>query len=264
MISIVIPVTHGKYLNEVFNSINKNSYQDFEVIVVNSSEKPEISKIINSFNFLEIKVPSDTKALKARYIGHLNAKGDYELLLDETRVIADSLLKKLNDLDYDMVIIGEKEIIQSYWTYLADLDKNLNEGIGDPLENGYVLPRYFKKDVIDKAFEKIKQKLPMNIFEKASYAEHHIIFYESYQISKSIFYLKDKLIYHYGDNSILEIIKKYHKYGLSSRTLYGTSYEFTVKYSSHKRRHLDFYNKIKLSPLYLIRGISYFIGSLGI
>ena len=264
MISIVIPVTHGKYLNEVFNSINKNSYQDFEVIVVNSSEKPEISKIINSFNFLEIKVPSDTKLLKARYIGHLNAKGEYELLLDETRVIADSLLKKLNDLDYDMVVIGEKEIIQSYWTYLAELDKNLNEGIGDPLENGYVLPRYFKKDVIDKAFEKIKEKIPSYIFEEIISVDHHIIFYESYQISKNIFHLKDKLIYHYGDNSIFDIMRKYHRYGLSSRAVLGTPYEFTAKFSSHKRRNLNIYNLIKLSPLYFVRGISYFVGILGI
>ena len=34
-----MPVTHGKYLRQVLESISNQSYQDYEVIVVNSGRK---------------------------------------------------------------------------------------------------------------------------------------------------------------------------------------------------------------------------------
>ena len=49
MISIEMPVLHGKYLSEVFESIRAQTFQDYKVIVVNSSSKGEISDLIRHY-----------------------------------------------------------------------------------------------------------------------------------------------------------------------------------------------------------------------
>lgn len=54
MISIEIPVLHGKYLRNVFESIRSQSFQDYEVITVNSGS-PLISDLIKEYGFKEIK-----------------------------------------------------------------------------------------------------------------------------------------------------------------------------------------------------------------
>ena len=46
MISIEIPILHGKYLNGVFESIRIQTFQDYEVVVVNSSQKGEVLDLI--------------------------------------------------------------------------------------------------------------------------------------------------------------------------------------------------------------------------
>jgi glycosyltransferase involved in cell wall biosynthesis len=264
MISICVPLRHGHYINEVLDSIFNSTFKNFEVIISNASSDKKISEILNTYKVKEIVVPEDTGLLMGRMIPHKAASGEYELLLDETRIISKDLLQLLDGLNYDMVAIGEKEIVKNYWSYLADFDKGKISKIYDPLVNGYIMPRYYKKQILDIVFKNIEFKIPDNLLNKIVYGDHHIIFYEAYKISQNVFYLKDKLIMHYGDYSLREIIKKYHRYGYSSRILIGTPYEFVFKYSSHKRKEADLKTKVKMLPLFLARGIPFLIGRIGI
>jgi len=149
VISIEIPITHGKYLRQVLESIRQQTYQDYEVIVVNSGRK-ELSDMVKQFGFKLVE--KKTKLLHARYLAHKESKGDYALILDETRMLERDTLKTLSSLDYDMVIIGEKEVGDSLWVKLAQLDKEnvLYCNPIDPL-NGIALPRYFKSEILSRA-----------------------------------------------------------------------------------------------------------------
>ena len=55
MISVEIPVLHGRYLNEVFESIRAQTFQDYEVVVVNSSQKGGVSNLIKEYWFNQLR-----------------------------------------------------------------------------------------------------------------------------------------------------------------------------------------------------------------
>ena len=90
MITITIPVINGFHLEEVLNSISLQTFTDYEVVVINDSNDKTVSSLIKKYGGRELI--SNGSLLKARYIGANNAKGDYILQLDETRIIMDNTL----------------------------------------------------------------------------------------------------------------------------------------------------------------------------
>ena len=254
-----MPVTHGKHLREVLESIRKQSYQDYEVIIVNSGDD-ELSDVIKEFGFKVIN--QKAKLLHARYIAHKDSKGDYALILDETRMLEKDTLKLLSSLNFDMVIIGEKEVGDSFWVRLAQLDK---ENITycnpvDPLK-GIALPRYFTREVLSKSLSSAFEKLGDKFYEVVFW-DHGIIFYEASKVSKSIYTLNDQLISHFGDPSLHDIIRKYYRYGKSARLLKNSPYSDFLAKKRVTRRICrgNFLERKSLYLLYLARGISYLLG----
>ena len=259
MISIEIPAIHGKYLRQVLESIRNQSYQDYEVIVVNSGSG-EISDIVKEFGFKVIN--QKTKSLHARYLAHKESKGEYALVLDETRMLERDTLKILSSLDYDMIIIGEKEIGDSLWIKLASLDKE-NVVYCNPVDplKGISLPRYYKREVLSKAFSSALENLG-NKFYDVVYRDLEIIFYEAYKVSKSVHVVYDQLISHFGDATLSDIMKKYYRYGKTSRVLRNTPYSvfLTKKRVRRKICRGSFWERKLLYLLYLARGIPYLLG----
>ncbi|AEB95031.1 glycosyl transferase family 2 [Metallosphaera cuprina] len=258
MISIEIPVVHGKYLNEVFESIRSQTYQDFEVIITSSGGE-EISDLIKQYGFKEVK--AITRLLNARYLAHLESKGEFSLILDETRTLRRDALSVLSALNHDMVIIGEQEIGNTFWLKLANLDKeNILECNSIDTVKGFLIPRFFRREILDKAFNRLKENLK-DKFDKVIFREDFLRYYEARKESDDVFLLKDKLIFHYGDATLFQIIKKYHRYGKNTKMLKGTPYHNLVSINRTKR-NICLGNKILLYLLYLARGIPFLIGYL--
>jgi len=259
VISIEIPITHGKYLHQVLESIREQTYQDYEVIVVNSGRK-ELSDMVKQFGFKVIE--REAKLLHARYLAHKESKGDYALILDETRMLEKDAVKTLSSLDYDMIIIGEKEVGDSFWVKLAQLDKE-NITYCNPIDplNGIALPRYFKSEILSKAFSSAKEKLGDKFYEVV-FRDHDIIFYESSKVSKSIYAVNGPLISHFGDASLSDIIRKYYRYGKSARLLKNSPYSDFLAKKRVTRRICkgSFWERKTLYLLYLARGIPYLLG----
>jgi len=259
VISIEIPITHGKYLRQVLESIREQTYQDYEVIVVNSGRK-ELSDLVKQFGFKVIE--KEAKLLHARYLAHKESKGDYALILDETRMLEKDTLKTLSSLDYDMVIIGEREIGDSFWVKLAQLDKE-NITYCNPVDpvNGIALPRYFKSEILSKALSSAEEKLREKFYEVV-FRDHDIIFYESSKISNRIYVIREELISHFGDPSLLDVMRKYYRYGKSARVLKNSSYSDFLARKRVTRRICkgSFWERKSLYLLYLARGIPYLLG----
>ncbi|QXJ31862.1 glycosyltransferase family 2 protein [Saccharolobus shibatae] len=259
MISIEIPVIHGKYLNHLFESIRSQSFQDYEVTVVNSSSDENVSDLISQYGFKEVK--EKVKLLKARYLAHHHSKGDYALLLDETRILRKDTLPILSTLNHDMTIIGEEEIGDSFWVRLANLDKeNIMECNTSEAIKGFALPRFFRREILDRTFDKLKENLKEK-FDEIVFPDHELIYYEASRVSNDVISLKDKLIMHYGDAKLSEIIRKYYRYGKSLKVLKETPYSNLIRVS-RKKRNICKGNKFFLYLLYVTRGIPFILGYL--
>ena len=257
MISIEIPVLHGRYLNKVFESIRTQTFQDYEVVVVNSSPKGEVSDLIRQYGFKEVR--KNVKLLQARYLAHRESRGNRELLLDETRVLRKDALEILSSLNHDMIIIGEEEIGNSFWIKLAKLDKeNIMECNIPEAIKGFALPRLFKREILDLAFDRLRENLKEK-FNEIVFPDHELIYYEASKVSNDVFVLKAKLIGHYGDAKLSEIFKKYFRYGKTIKVLKNTPYSKFTRIS-RKRRKICKGNKLTLNMLYLARAIPFLLG----
>ncbi|ACP37757.1 glycosyl transferase family 2 [Sulfolobus islandicus M.14.25] len=259
MFSIQIPALHGKYLKEFFESIRGQTFQDYEVVVVNSGGD-RISDLVKEYGFKEVR--RGVRLLEARYLANKESKGDYTLLLDETRPLRKDALELLSKKLHDMVIIGEKELGDSVWIKAAQLDKenimycNTPEAI-----KGFALPRLFKRDLLNSVFDRLRKGLGEK-FSQVIFPDHELIYYEASRLSSDVFVIKEELIYHYGDASLRDIMRKYYRYGKSLKVLKNTPYSFMTSVSRKKRRICvgGLKGRLILYSLYLVRGVPFLIG----
>lgn len=257
-ISVEIPITWGTYLSEVLERLRRQTYQDFEIVAAISSQATELKDILCEygvkFNY------SGENILEKRYSAHSLSRSNYSLFLDETRLPSPKLLEYLSESQTDMTIIKEVNIGKSVWIKLANLDTEVSIKCNefDPI-SGFILPRYFKGKLLDMAFEVVRKRLSSDSFKKILMEDHQIISYEAFQISKSISITDETLLFHYGDESLHSILKKYHKYGKGHRFLKNTNYDFLL--STRKRiRKNCLGNEIQLSIFYLARALPFLIG----
>ncbi|MDG6999350.1 MAG: glycosyltransferase family 2 protein [Nitrososphaerota archaeon] len=261
MISIEIPVTWGTHLTAVLGSIKNQSFGDYEIIIVDSSKNAETVKIANDFDAKVFQGPESL--LEARWIGHNNSIGERELFLDETRILAKGALERLNKMTEDMVVIGEGELGNGFWVKLENLDKQISMKYNleklNP-EFGFILPRLFKRDVLDYSFHMLMENMGPEIFSKVVHIDHQSIFREAYNYSTSVGIIRDPLIFHYGDESLMKIVRKYYRYGKSDRIKRLVPYLNSLNMRKRKRTVPTLKYKILLVPLYSARVISYALG----
>lgn len=94
--SIIVPVYNvEKYIKKCLDSIESQTYKDYEVIVVNDGTKDNSMDIVNNYN-VKILNQKNKGLSEARNEGVKKAKGDYILFLDSDDYIEKDLLKELN------------------------------------------------------------------------------------------------------------------------------------------------------------------------
>ena len=99
--SIIVPIYNvEKYLEKCLDSIKKQTYQNFEVIMVNDGSTDNSSKIMKKFE-LDNRFKGYNKEngglSDARNYGIKYTNGDYLLFIDSDDYIDTNLLSKLND-----------------------------------------------------------------------------------------------------------------------------------------------------------------------
>lgn len=94
--SIIVPVYNvEKYIKKCLDSIFKQTFKDFEVIVVNDGTKDNSMDIVRKYNVKIIE--QENKGLsEARNTGVKNAKGEYLVFVDSDDYIEKDLLKEIN------------------------------------------------------------------------------------------------------------------------------------------------------------------------
>ena len=99
--SIIVPVYNvEKYLEDCLDSILKQTYDDFEVIVVNDGSTDNSQKVIDNYAKRDNRIKAFKKknggVSDARNYGISKAKGEYFIFVDSDDTINDKLLEKLD------------------------------------------------------------------------------------------------------------------------------------------------------------------------
>ncbi len=240
MISITIPVVHGKELSSVLASVFSSTFQDFEVIVNDASPPDRRGVIRQVLSTYDVKIlRSPFKTLESRFRMALLTSGTHILMLDETRRVHPELLSHLTFRDVDVAFIGEEEVGGRPWLrwIRADFRRTLEVGSSGlaPSRQLYCLPRYYRREILLSAFAAARERLGADRFGRVITADLEIPFIESYDQTTQRQQLSTAFIFHLGEEDLLAYLRKYVRYGVGARLLRGTPYEKVASPKMHQR-----------------------------
>ena len=121
MISVIIPVYNvEKYLEECLDSVLRQSYQDFEVLLIDDGSKDGSGKICDAYASKDSRFSVIHKenggVSSARNLGLKKAKGEYIAFVDSDDIIADDYLEKL----YQGILVGDADVCLCKYSRLVD------------------------------------------------------------------------------------------------------------------------------------------------
>ena len=257
-ISIEIPLTWGNRLEEQMEAIRNQTFQDYEILVSTSMPQGTHSDLLREYGATIIQCGPNI--LQKRYKAHIHSNGEFSLLLDETRIPHRHLLSKLQDIEKDMVVIEERDIGNTFWVRMSNLDKIISlECNGLEADKGFVLPRYFKSFLLTQSFKEIRRNLDDTVFRSVLMEDHQLIYFEASKLSSSIAKLNGPYLRHYGDESLFSIVNKYYRYGKGHKILRHTHYEKLLSPKMRVRKICS-ENRMSLYLFYLARGLPFLIG----
>ncbi len=227
-ISVILPVFNAeKYIKKAIESVLKQKFTNFELIIVNDGSTDNSLNIIQSFNDSRINLINQTNhgPGKSRNNALKNAKGDYILYLDSDdwfsddafEIVYNEALKFDTDLTFfQMLNFNDetKEVYENDWFNLNNFDESFEERVfnADEIKGslfdmsvGVCQKIYKRKFLID-----IDAKFPEGIlFEDMPF--FYYVFLKANRISilkKPLYYRRkhDASITHIVDEKFLDTI----------------------------------------------------------
>lgn len=205
LVSVIIPVYNSKdYLETCLDSLNKQTFTDFEAIVVDDGSSDGSSEICKRYcnahkSFVYIRQDNSGVSV-ARNTGLVAAKGKYIVFMDSDDRIQENYLEFLvNHMSgYDFAVCGyckvypdkdvnERNTHSEYSQMQVPICKFMNAmfDIKTFGYQGYLWNKIFKKEIIDK--EKI-------VFDEAiKYNEDRLFIVQYLQFCDTIFYGNEPL-----------------------------------------------------------------------
>ncbi len=263
LVSVAIPTYNSeRTIARAIESVKDQTYKDIEIIVIDSYSKDKTQEIAEG---LGAKVYQyEGTLLGAREIGVRMAKGKYILLLDSDQILEKTTIESGVKLlkDYDMLWLEErtynpKTILEKLYDADRKLVQKHSEDFLNPV-GGVILPRFYKIEVIRKAFDNIpKQILPLCVAH-----DHAIIYYEAKKISEKITQL-DYAVWHQEPTDFIKLFKKTYRYGKTTKALVKNGVYLDIINSKNKMRRFyprDLGLSMESNLLRIARGIPYKLG----
>jgi glycosyltransferase involved in cell wall biosynthesis len=224
LVSIIVPTRNSSdTIEHCLSAIQNQPYQNIETIIVDSKSTDDTTKIAAARGCKVIV--TDWKLLGARYLGCKAASGEFVLMLDSDQLLLGGTLERSLPLfnDYDMICLGETSYIHNTLIQkLFEADRRIIHNEAEiqlhPIY-GTLLARFYKRNLLDRAFEAIpKQLLPTVVAH-----DHAIIYYEAWRLSDKVRILPNA-VYHNEPATVLDLWKKNFRYGRSTRALIANGY----------------------------------------
>ncbi len=239
LVSITIPSYNSeKMIPFCLEGVAKQTYPNIETLVIDSHSADRTRD--TAANYKARSIECDGKLLAARYLGLKESKGPYVVLVDTDQILEPTAIERAVGMmdDYDMVVF-ETQSYNTEW-FIPKLHgaskqimaaRFMKPGAFDPTR-GPFLPRFFKREILEKAFAAIPQELiPGTI-----HPDHAIIYYESYKISQRVGGLR---------NAIYDIEPDFRK-------LWQTRYRYAASLRSVKKSYYGnlLWNKMGFGPCF--------------
>jgi rhamnosyltransferase len=224
---IVLTRNSARTIGAVLKGIQKQTFKDYEVIVIDSSSTDTTCNIAKSFGLNAISIkPNDFGHGKTRNYGINLAKGDFVLFLthDSVPETEDWLSEMLKPFDDDTVA-------GVYGRQIPKADENL-------LDKHFQLSLYGKKRVVwesgnwtqgDNLFSDANSAVRKSIIIKTAYP-NDIIVSEDYYWAIQVLELGFKIVYspsatvlHSHSYNITNLFKRNFDVGVSFKTMYATT-----------------------------------------
>jgi glycosyltransferase involved in cell wall biosynthesis len=261
LVSIIIPTYNSeKTLPLCLESIKRQTYRNIEVIVVDSYSKDRTIEIAKGYGAKTILTHGGL--LWARYLGHLHARGEVELLLDSDQILEPTVIERGVEMirrGYDALILEEtsykpRTLVQ----WLFYLDRRHVHRIRDmhPL-HGVLLARMYRYEILSKAFRSVRRKLPLETMFRLVSQDHALIYLEAWRYSKRVGIISNA-VYHIEPESLKQVIRKFYRYGLTEINLTKYYPELSKKRTPRKLGlHPD---SLASLLLWLLKAVPYAIG----
>ena len=214
LISIIIPVYNAeKTIEDTINSIVKQKFKNYEIILVNDGSTDRTGEVISSltkrFDNLKVFQQKNSGPLIARNKGISEAKGEYLMFVDADDYLAEGSLNQINrfiqDNDYDMYIfkwmvrfrntLQEQKPTFNHLQSFSSTNKELiyNEILKSSKLNSLAI-KIFKRDLVElEEFNNFK-------LNNIKHGEDLILSLQAFNNAESIIYL-DIPWYIYVQNS---------------------------------------------------------------
>jgi glycosyltransferase involved in cell wall biosynthesis len=237
LVSIVVPTRNSSNtIEQCLSAIEKQSYQNIEVIIVDSNSKDDTAKIAASKGCKVIF--TGWKLLGARYLGCKAASGEFVLMLDSDQVLLEDTVERSLTLfkDYDMLCLGETSYTSNtFIDKMFEADRRLIHDDAQIQLNpiyGTLLARFYKRNLLDRAFGAIPKSLLPSVIAH----DHAIIYYEAWKLSDRVSILP-KAVYHNEPATVLDVWKKNFRYGRSTRAIMSNGYyNDLIRKKTHLRK----------------------------
>lgn len=206
-ISIIARSLKSSELKNLVTTLTSRKEAKIEIIAVSRTNDSDFGGNINL-------IVENSNRLQAKATGVKKAKYDNLLFLDSDQIPQEYLLAELENKKDDMVIIPERSLNNSFIASCLDDWRFRNERVAMNHPNPYipVVPRYFKRDFVLDAIERVDSKV-YNI----SNHEDSILYYEVYKKTKRISF-SSKYIFN-DDPTFSILMKKAFNYGRNHREM---------------------------------------------
>lgn len=211
LVSINIPTYNSeKTIGKCLDSIKNQTYKNIEIIIVDGYSKDRTVKIAKEYG---VNIYYALELSKARRLGIEKSKGIYIFFLDSDQTIDSDIISKCvqecEDNGYDAITLFEQSVItkNTYIEKVIAYDKRLFHSLeDDDVVYGAAIPRFFRAEIF-KDFNWPEELLFM--------FEHNAIYIELMKKRIEVAFKRDLHIYHYEQNTIAKLYKRFYHYGQS-------------------------------------------------
>ena len=251
-----------KTIQKCLESLRNQTYQNFEIIVMDSHSKDKTLEIASSFGARIVFAPTLAAARKA---GADISRGDYILILDSDQILDEDVLEKCVQVceveGYDGVTLFEKSLIirNTFVERVIAYDKEIFHSLhdDDPVK-GTAIPRFFRASYFKRV--EFENNPPITF-------EHTIIHHKIVQMGAKIKFI-DAYIWHHETATIREVARKFFRYGYYYIPAYKFNKELAIHHSMPRRTYFhykSFKNPILFFGLfyvYIVKAVAAILGAL--
>ncbi len=266
LVSVVIPTYNSqKTLSNCLKSVLCQSFRNIEIIIVDSYSKDQTAEIARNRGARIVQ--THWKLLGARYLGLLECKGDFVLMLDSDQILEKTAIERATHMaesGCDMLCFEENAFEANTWVKrLFESDRELVNKTADihldPL-HGVMLARFYKRQLLEEAFKNIPKELLPTVIAH----DHAIIYYEAYGLSQRVGIVPNA-VWHEEPASLGELWTKNFRYGKSTFEIARTkSYKEMLNRKVRLRKGASRYWSLGVQSwmLSFLKGVPYYLGYL--